>query len=162
MQLPTRPGVVFYGTGDGTGTALKDHRGADINPETLTSANWIASSEFAIGRAQGALATLAAKLAPGKSLKLRFETKYVDDQNGATWSWAAIPSMRLDTVTTPEQIEHTILPADLVGPDLGAGPTLHDVAFRIAQAKLSGLCRVMVTCGAAPAASDYAIVAVVG
>ena len=162
MQLPTRPGIVFYGTGNGAGAALKDYRGANINPQTLTQANWITSTEFAIGRAQEALAMLAAKLAPAKSLKLRFETKYVDDQNPATWQWAAIPSTRLDTVTTPELIEHTILPAELVGPDLGAGPTVRDVVFRITRARLSGLCRVLVTTGAAPDAADYAIVAVTG
>lgn len=161
MQLPTRPGIVLYGTGDGSGAPLKDYRGADVNPQALTNANWLASTEFSIGRAQDALATLAGKLAAGKSLKVRFETKYVDDQNPATGEWAAIPSTRLDTVATPQQIEHTIVPADLVGLDLGAGPTTHDVAFRIDQGKLSGLCRVLVTAGAAPDAGDYAIMALV-
>lgn len=161
MQLPLRPGVVFYATGNGQG-ALKDYRGADILPATLTDAHWLASPAFPIGRAPDAMATLAAKLAGGKSLKLRFEVQRVDDQNPSTWQWAAIPSQRLDTVTTPEQVEHTIAPADLLGQDFGSGATVRDVAFRIAQASLSGLCRVIMTAGAAPDAADYAIVAVVG
>ena len=162
MQLALRPGLVFYATGNGQGAPLKDYRGGDINPGTLTDAHWLASPTFPIGRAADAIATLAAKLAGGKSLKLRFEVQLVDGQNPSTWQWAAIQSRRLDTVTTPEQVEHTIIPADLVGQDLGSGATVRDLAFRVSQASLSGLCRVIVTAGAAPDAADYAIVAVVG
>ncbi len=162
MQIPLRPGVVFYATGDGQGAAIKDYRSLDINPVALTDAYWLASSTFPIGRAADALATLAAKLAAGKSLKLRFEVQLVDGQNPSTWQWASIPSTRLDTVTSPEQVEHTIAPADLIGQDFGSGATVRDVAFRLSQVSLSGLCRVIVTAGAVPDPGDYAVVAVVG
>lgn len=162
MQLPLRPGVVLYATGNGQGSALKDYRDGDINPAALTAAHWLSSAPFSIGRAVDAVATLAAKLATGKSLKIRFEVQLVDDLNPSTWQWAAVPSTRLDSVSGPEQIEHTVMPADLVGMDLGSGATVRNIAFRLTQASLCGLCRVLVTAGAPPDPADSAIVAVVG
>jgi hypothetical protein len=136
MGLAQDLGVQLSLNGAGTGT-YKDAGGVSHNNGTLGAA-YVAGTTFQMGRGQAAALSVKCGQGHTASITVKLESRRIDVNNPAIFSWAPVQCVRSDKGT--QAVEHVILAADttafadirLLTPDESCGGD-----FRI-SAKASG------------------------